>query len=99
MSNVVGILLPYAMPEKKIFTKLCDSLDTFETIVQAPLHSVGTNLRPVQVTEQKDKKLRGGASLVSGEISSSISNSYQTNSHVSPSTVAESLKCIVVCAK
>lgn len=91
IANVVGLLLPDAMPNKKVFVKRCDSTDTFETIVQGPLRSINVHLGAHQITEQNDTNVGVDVKILSGTKSKSVSSTYEAGSDYSPSNVADEL--------
>lgn len=79
------------------FVKRCDSEDTFETIVQAPLRAIGADLQLETVAKgrrrSRDIGVEKGVVARFGR-SSEIVETFKTSGTLSPSIVAEALQAL-----
>ncbi|MCG2738874.1 MAG: ATP-binding protein [Syntrophaceae bacterium] len=98
LANVTAHLLLKNLIKGKLYTKRCDSQDSFETILAEPLKEVGIDLRVA--SETKSHKEGGSAGvqipvIATGSITSYNENTFRLRSpghRLSPSYAAEALK-------
>ena len=90
IANVTSSLVEVVM-RKRVFSKRCDSSDTFESILYGPLAEVGADLTLVNVTEQDDKAGGLDFKVINGHLAKSIVATYAASHSLSPSTVAEAV--------
>lgn len=95
LANVVADVVRVAMG-RTVYRKRCDSQDTFETIVQAPLKAVGADLTLTGLSTTDNIRmsgaLRGGPLSAGGESSQEVLATYTATGSLSPSTVAQALR-------
>jgi Cdc6-like AAA superfamily ATPase len=95
LANVVALVVEAAMG-RKIYRKRCDSSDTFETIVRAPLADVGVDLSLVEVSssnaDASKKSLGIGGINLSSEKAREIVSTYRAMGEVSPASTVEAIK-------
>lgn len=98
LANVTAELVLKNLVHGKLYRKRCDSQDTFETILAAPLKDVGVDT--TVSAETRSHKQGGGAALrvpgvASGDLSSAREHSLSFRSprdRLSPSFAAEALR-------
>jgi len=88
LANIVAEFLRLLI-KRKIFVKRCDREDTFESILVGPLAWVGGDLKLKTVSEESAAKALLDLKMVKGDKSKSYTGTYEVNSPVTPSTVAE----------
>lgn len=98
LANVTASLLLKNLIKGKLYAKRCDSQDTFETILSAPLKDVGIDLNVANVTESNTQSGSAGMSipaLAKGEVVSTSGHSITFSgpeNRLSPSSAAVALK-------
>lgn len=95
LANVVGEVLLQAMGSRH-FVKRCDQSDTFESILQEPLHIAGLDVMCVEVVESSTKADKVGLTAfdigVDSERQTASSRTYKPNASVGPSVASQYLQ-------
>lgn len=88
LANITTSILKMLI-SREIFIKRCDRADTFESIVRAPLASVGGDLTLKTVSEETGGEASVNVKVIAGRAGKSYTGNYDVSNSLTPSTVAE----------